>query len=144
MTETQYWNRHLQPLLSKRVYAWKISTSYVRGIPDWWASGSKTDLWVENKRIHNDPALPPEVLDLTDTDKYLSVHQQLWLEGRHAEGRNVGVVVFSKVGHIFFPGVSWKTPITREQFMMFAMAKHELAEHLIDIIGEKPVDAGLH
>lgn len=144
MTETQYWQRHLQPLLKQRVYAWKIAARYVSGIPDWWASGSKGDIWVENKRIVNDPKTPPAVIDLTDHEKYLSVAQQQWLENRHNEGRQVGVVLFSRLGHAFFPGLSWQTPITGQHFIARAMTKHELAEQIIEIIGEKVVASGLH
>lgn len=144
MTETQYWQRHLQPLLRQRVYAWKINARYVSGIPDWWASGSKGDIWVENKRLERDVATPPGVIDLMDTDKYLTALQQQWLAARHSEGRAVGVLLFSKLGHVFFPGLSWQTPITGQQLRESAMTKHELAEHIIDRIGEISVAPGLH
>jgi len=136
MLEGDYWQalrKHLVP----RVYAWKINASYAKGIPDWWASGTQQDLWVENKRIQND-AEPPPILDLTDQKKYLSHHQQDWLAKRHDEGRHVGVVVFSKVGHIYLPDLTWQQPISKLDFMSQAGSYKELAEQLIAILGEGP------
>lgn len=97
------------------------------------------DLWVENKRIFND-ADPPASLDLTEYDKYLTFHQQAWLEARYNEGRHVGVLVFSKVGHVYFPDLTWQTPISGLDFRARAMSKKETAETLIDLLGEIPSD----
>lgn len=137
MTETDYWQalrKHLVP----RIYAWKIQASYVRGIPDWWASGQHQDLWVENKRIAADSD-PPAMLDLTDTKKYLSVHQQTWLVDRYTEGRNVGVIVFSRVGHIYLPGLKFQEKVSKLDFLEKAMPYKEMAENLIAIVGELEV-----
>lgn len=133
-TETQYWTR-FRPLLVPRIYAWKINASYVKGIPDWWGSGTNQDLWCENKRIHNDGPVP-ELLDLCDHTKYLSVNQQEWLRERHGEGRQVGVLVFSKAGYVFLPGLTWEVPIPREAFLSLTRTKHEMAEELIELLGE--------
>jgi hypothetical protein len=135
MTESNYWSK-LRKLLAKRIYAWKIQASYERGVPDWWGSGMYQDLWVENKRIANDAMQPPVMLDLTDTDKYLTRLQQLWLESRHAEGRHVGVIVFSKVGHVYLPDLSFQAPISRLAFMDAAMPMPELADLMVEICGE--------
>lgn len=137
-TETGYWTtfrKHLVP----RVYAWKINASYVKGIPDAWLSGPNQDLWIENKRIVGDSD-PPAILDLTDNKKYLSTHQQLWLERRHKEGRHVGVIVFSKRGHVYLPGLSWQKPISKLDFLSTAMPYKDLATRLINIVGELPID----
>lgn len=138
MTETNYWTA-LRKYLVPRVYAWKINASFVKGIPDEWLSGSVQDLWVENKRIANDGQIPA-FLDLTDTNKYLSHHQQTWLERRHKEGRHVGVVVFSRHGHIYVRGLEWQKPISKLEFMSTAMPYKELAETLINIVGELPIE----
>jgi hypothetical protein len=137
-TETAYWTsfrKHLVP----RVYAWKINASYVKGIPDWWGSGVYQDLWVENKRIVGDKE-PPAILDLTDTKKYLSDHQQLWLKQRYKEGRRVGVIVFSCKGHVYLPGLSWQKPISKLDFLSTAMPYKDLATKLINILGELPIE----
>ena len=138
MTETKYWQafrKHLIP----RVYAWKIAAGFIGGIPDWWGSGCHQDLWVENKRIKND-GNPPAILDLTNYDDYLSALQQLWLRRRHREGRHVGVIVFSKIGHIYVPGVDFLKPISKLDFMERAMPYKDLATRLINILGELPIE----
>lgn len=137
MLEADYWAKLRQDLVP-RIYAWKINASYVKGIPDWWASGRHQDLWVENKRIFQDKD-PPVVLDLTDHKKYLSLHQQQWLTDRYAEGRNVGVVIFSRVGHIYLPGIRFQEKISRLDFLEKAMPYKDLAENLIAIVGELEV-----
>ncbi len=138
MLETNYW-QSLRKYLVPRVYAWKIATSYVKGIPDWWGSGAYQDLWIENKRIAGDKE-PPAMLDLTDEKNYLSGHQQRWLERRHKEGRRVGVVVFSPIGHIYVPGLDWQKPISKLDFHERAMPYKDLAEVLINILGELPIE----
>jgi hypothetical protein len=139
MTESDYWQKFRKHLVP-RVYAWKIQASYIGGIPDWWGSGSHQDLWVENKRIARDVD-PPAILDLTDHKNYLSVLQQQWLEHRHNEGRNTGVVVFSRAGHIFLAGLDWKKPISKLDFYERAMPYSDLATKLINILGELPLEA---
>lgn len=134
MTESDYWSK-LRKAIAGRIYTWKIQASYVKGVPDWWTSGIHQDLWVENKRIVGDGE-PPAILDLTDHKKYLTLHQQDWLQRRHDEGRNVGVVVFSRSGHIFLPGLRFKEKVSKLDFLEKAMTYKDLAEHLIAIVGE--------
>lgn len=137
MTENNYWQA-FRKYLVPRVYAWKINANYVAGIPDAWCSGSFQDLWIENKRIKGDKA-PPAILDLTHKD-YLSPLQQLWLERRYKEGRHVGVVVFSTVGHIYVPGIDFQKPISKLDFHERAMPYKDLATKLINILGELPLE----
>lgn len=138
MTESNYWTK-LRTFLVPRVYAWKIAASYVKGIPDWWGSGSLDDLWVENKRIQGNGE-PPAILDLTDEGKYLTAHQQLWLRRRYREGRNVGVIVFSKRGHLYLPGMDFLRPISKLDFLEKSMPYRDLATRLINILGELPIE----
>jgi hypothetical protein len=133
MKESNYWSK-LRNAISQRIYCWKINASYERGVPDCWFSGVLQDLWVENKRVAT--AQPPPILDLTDDKKYLTALQQLWLERRHAEGRHIGVIVFSNVGHIWLPGLSWKEKISRLDFMEMAVTMPELADMVVEICGE--------
>lgn len=135
-TETDYWHK-LRKKLKGRVYAWKINASYIKGVPDCWLSGSQQDLWVENKRVASDS--PPPSLDLTNHDKYLTLHQQRWLEDRYAEGRHVAVIVFSKVGHLLLFGLEWQKPISRLSFMERAISTDKLADELVELLGEKGV-----
>jgi hypothetical protein len=135
MTETNYWST-LRKAIAGRIYTWKINAAYERGVPDWYGSGAHQDLWVENKRIISDNKQPPLVLDLTDRKKYLNVNQQLWLEARHAEGRHVAVIVFSKVGHVYLPGLSYQKKLTRQEFIEKALPTAELANLMVAICGD--------
>ena len=72
--------------------------------------------------------------------KGVDFHQQQWLERRHREGRRVGVIVFSCKGHIFLPGLSWQKPISKLDFLSTAMPYKDLAERLINILGELPIE----
>lgn len=132
MTESDYWQA-LRKKLKGRVYTWKINASYIKGVPDWWASGHKEDLWVENKRVTRIPAM----LTLTDPKKYLTAHQQMWLEERYEEGRNVAVLAFSKEGHVLFHDLEWMCPISKLSFLEKAMSMDELADHIVEILGER-------
>ena len=139
MTETKYWQA-LRKFLVPMVYAWKINANYAAGVPDWYGSGMHQDLWIENKRIKNNGE-PPESLDLTDYKHYLTVNQQLWLKRRHNEGRNTGVLVFSKRGHVLLLGDAWQKPISRKDFLEAAMPPRDMAVRLINILGELPIES---
>lgn len=128
MTENGFW-QSLRKKLVPRIYAMKNQAGYVGGIPDCWLSGMHGDLWIENKYLQS---IPPVV----DPTKLLSTLQQQWLERRHAEGRSVGVLVGSVDGHLYFPSLSWKKPISRGSFKMQSRSTTEIAEELIDIVGE--------
>jgi hypothetical protein len=132
MTESDYWQA-LRRKLKNRVYAWKINASYIKGVPDWWASGSKQDLWVENKRVLR----IPQTLTLVDPKKYLTAHQQMWLEERYEEGRNVAVIAFSEEGHVLFDDLEWMRPISKRSFLEKAMSMGELANYIVEILGER-------
>jgi len=84
---------------------------------------------MENKYVK---PLPPVVTP----EKYLSVHQATWLRQRHAEGRSVGVLIGSSDGHLFFPGLSWETSVSREQWIQSGKTTKEIAEELIEMLGE--------
>lgn len=136
MTETNYY-KSLRKLLMPRIYAWKINDRFTNGVPDWYASGTKKDCWIENKRVYNDRVPQAKEIDLCDPDKYLTVNQREWLIDRHHEGRNVGVLLFSPIGHVFYPGLSWQVPIRPEEFLHDALDRKTMAEQLIDMLGER-------
>lgn len=129
-TESQYW-QSLRKLIKPRLaYVWKIHASYEAGVPDWYASDSQ-DWWIENKRLAT--SSPPASLDLTNK-KYLRANQQLWLERRHNEGRNVGVIVFGEPGHIWLPELEFQAPVSCEEYMDGAMDMKQLADKMVAII----------
>lgn len=131
LTETKYWQALRKKIKPRLAYVWKINASYEAGVPDWYASDNQ-DWWVENKRVATQT--PPPSLDLTNPKKYLSMNQQLWLQRRHSEGRNVGVIVFGQPGHIWLPGLEFQTPITREEYLERAMDMNALADKMVAII----------
>jgi len=86
---------------------------------------------MENKYLQS---IPPVV----DPTKLLTKLQQVWLERRYAEGRSVGVLIGSVDGHLFFPSLSWRSPVSRGTFLTKAKKTAEIAEELIDLVGEIP------
>lgn len=86
---------------------------------------------MENKYLQT---VPP----IVDPTKLLSVLQQQWLLRRHAEGRSVGVLIGSADGHLYFPSLSWLSPVTRGTFLTNAKKTRDIAEDLIEIVGEIP------
>ena len=117
--------------LVPRIYALKLNISFTAGVPDCWLSGIDGDLWMENKYLQT---VPP----IVDPTKLLSVLQQQWLLRRHAEGRSVGVLIGSADGHLYFPSLSWLSPVTRGTFLTNAKKTRDIAEDLIEIVGEIP------
>jgi hypothetical protein len=99
MTETSY-IRRLHKKLPKEIYRWKIKDDYAGGVPDAWYSSRKGNLFVEYKYV---PSLPKR--DTTLIKAALSELQFLWLTERQEEGVNVGVVVGSPDGGVFFENI---------------------------------------
>ena len=120
-------HKHLPPTL----YRVKNNNAYTAGIADVWYSGKDRDLWVEYKFIEV-PKRPDTVIDLTGgKNPMLSALQQEWLRSRHEEGRNVGVVIGSKDGGIWLPGLAWDRTIQTKDFLRHLRTRKELAEEII-------------
>lgn len=107
--------------LSQGIYVLKNNNQFHAGVPDLWISGDKADLWIEAKFV----VLPKR--DSTLIVPELSELQKNWLTSRHDEGRNVGVIVGSKLGGVWFPGISWETPLTAELFRQRTLSRAGLA-----------------
>lgn len=119
-------HKHLPPTL----YRVKNNNQYAAGIADVWYSGV-SDLWVEYKFI-TVPKRPDTVIDLiSGKAPEISRLQQAWLRSRHEEGRNVGVIVGSKNGGIWLPGLSWDQTFTSKDFVDHLRTRKELAEEII-------------
>jgi hypothetical protein len=109
------------------LYRMKNHNEFNAGIADCWYSGTRADLWVEYKFIVV-PVRGDTVIDLTSgKNPSISFLQQDWLESRSAEGRNVGVVVGSKDGGVWFPGTSWGRPILAKHFRSMLGSRADLA-----------------
>jgi hypothetical protein len=118
-------HRHLPAGL----YRMKNHNQYNGGIADVWYSGRR-DLWVEYKFIKV-PARDDTVIDLihrtAKTDSAISALQQQWLKSRHAEGRHVGVIVGSKDGGVWYPGISWNTTYPAKDFRAQTLSRSEIS-----------------
>ena len=119
-------HKHLPPTL----YRVKNNNEYTAGIADVWYSGVR-DLWVEYKFIAV-PKRPETRVDLlTGKNPAISYLQQEWLRSRHGEGRSVGVIVGSKDGGIWLPGVAWEQPFTAKDFLAHLRTRKDLADTIV-------------
>lgn len=115
-------HKHLPPTL----YRVKNNNEYTAGIADVWYSGVR-DLWVEYKFIVV-PKRPDTVIDLiTGKNPAISYLQQEWLRSRHGEGRSVGVIVGSKDGGVWFPGLTWDATYPAKKFLSLLQTRKDLA-----------------
>ena len=125
--ETRYRLR-VEKRLPPGVYHLKLSLPYQGGVADSWYSHGR-DLWVEYKWLEKLPVRVP--LDITKgEDPMLSKLQQDWLKDRHAEGRDVAVILGTPKGGIVFPGVQWLDPIPAKDIEDRLMTVDEVAEWL--------------
>lgn len=123
-------HRHLPAAL----YRMKNHNEYNGGIADVWYDG-RQDLWVEYKFVQV-PKRPTTVIDLIGgKTPPLSALQQEWLRARHNNGRQVGVIVGSPNGGVWFPGVSWQKPITALDFSQRLASRKALAELIVQLTG---------
>lgn len=123
MRESQY-TSSVSGLLPEDVYALKLSLPYTAGVPDSYYSGIGGDNWIEWKYLKS----VPRTVDLVSGNKpIITKLQQQWLERRHDEGRNVGVIVGSPNGGVIYPGLSWQQVLTREEFLSRCVSKKEQA-----------------
>ena len=108
------------------IYRMKNHNQYNGGIADVWYSGVR-DLWIEYKFIVV-PKRPDTVIDLiTGKNPAISYLQQEWLRSRHEEGRSVGVIVGSKDGGVWFPGLTWDATYPAKKFLSLLQTRKDLA-----------------
>ncbi len=111
MTEAGF-TRYIMTRISKDIYSWKISNMYQNGVPDCYFSGPKGDLWVEMKYI-----LAPKRSTTLFKPK-LSPLQSAWLNERHDEGRNVGVVLGTNHGCYIYYEPPFDVSINTRQLLL--------------------------
>lgn len=123
-------NRFIQAihrLLPARVYRMKNHNPYVGGVADCWYSGTAGDLWVEYKFLEL-PKKPMTIVDLCGgSSPALSALQQEWLRSRHHEGRSVGVIIGTRSGGVWRPGISWDKPLSSAELSAEILDKPNLA-----------------
>lgn len=119
--------------LPVELYRVKMHNEYHAGIADVWYD-SKSDMWVEYKFLVL-PVRDTTVIDLTGgKNPPLTPLQQEWLTARHHNGRKVGVIVGSKDGGVWFPGTTWKQPLTAGEFRLRLISRKELALLIVDCV----------
>jgi hypothetical protein len=116
------------------LYRMKNHNEFNAGIADCWYSGAKADLWVEYKFIVI-PIRDATYIKLTEgKDPPISPLQQDWLKSRSAEGRNVGVIVGSKDGGVWFPGTTWEEPLPAKKFRAAMSSRANLAALILAMV----------
>ena len=93
--------------MPKSLYKVKNNNPFAGGIPDFWYSGPRADLWVEYKFVARVPK--------AGIKAELSVLQTAWLHDRHKEGRNVAVIVGCKDGGFILRDLAWENTIPPNQ-----------------------------
>ena len=114
------------------IYRMKNHNQYNGGIADVWYSG-KQDLWIEYKFIVV-PKRDNTIIDLINKppkgDSVISSLQQKWLKDRNAEGRNVGIIVGSKEGGVWFHKDAWEHVYTAANFRSWLQIRQQLAQSI--------------
>ena len=110
------------------VYHEKMYNPYRAGTADVWYSGQMGDVWVEYKFIPKIPKSLEIVPALTD-------RQLKWLRDRHAEGRNVVVILGCPDGGVFLKNRTWESPMTSDEMKARVLSRKELAGLIRGITG---------
>lgn len=110
--------------LSETLYRVKLNTPYTGGIPDCYYSGDKSELWIEYKYIATLPVRTPTKPDLSGLQKH-------WLRGRHAEGRNVAVIVGHERDGIILRVDRMEDDITAAGFWEHMMSQRDIAKWIM-------------
>lgn len=113
--------------LPEEIERTKMHNEYTAGIADVWYDGPGADLWVEYKYLKL-PTRPSTPVSLTNGKvPPLTPLQQHWLRKRHANGRQVGVIVGSTQGGVWFPGITWEVTLTVQAFEEKLQTRRDLA-----------------
>lgn len=111
----------------KPLYALKLNLPYTAGVADSWFSGAR-DIWIEFKYY----STLPKTINLTNGNSpKLSKLQQTWLQSRHAEGRNVAVIVACAEGAVWLHGLDWQTPISRDEFLKRVVPRKAIIQSIV-------------
>lgn len=106
------------------VYKEKMYNPYRSGTPDVWYSGDIGDIWIEYKYIPKIPKSLKIVPALTPS-------QLKWLKDRHAEGRNIAVILGCPAGGVFLHNLDWEIPMTSEEMIMRLRSRESLAKDIL-------------
>lgn len=110
-------------LLPRTLYRMKNNNAFTGGIPDVWYSGTHGDLWVEYKYL---PTVPKR--SVVEPLKLLSPLQTKWLNERHAEGREVAVIIGCPIGGVLLRDKHWEASISATEFSTLIKSNADLAK----------------
>lgn len=108
----------------------KMANPYRGGTADSWYSG-KNDIWVEYKYL---PTMP--VTKVVKPLEMLSTLQQEWLNERHAEGREVYVIIGCPDGGVVLKDGEWNSELSAQQFRSLVLSVPQLAEFIYQRVFE--------
>ncbi len=114
-----------------RVFQWKINDNYAGGVPDLFIEGPISDLWLESKRIQTLPKRDTTVIDLCNTNQYLSKLQQIWLARRADVRGDAAVLVSHDAKAAIFFNREWEMPITTLAFTTRLLSIDEIVERIL-------------
>lgn len=106
--------------LPKGLYRVKNNNPFAGGIPDFWFSGNKGDLWIEYKYV--------KALSKNGTAVTLSELQTKWLRDRYMEGRNVAVIVGCKDGGFILRDLEWDNAIPPSAYTTNLLPRQVIAQ----------------
>lgn len=105
----------------------KMHNPYRGGTWDVWYSGPKADLWIEYKFI----VVPVHAM----VTPALSELQLEWGRKRHAEGRNLAVIVGCKAGGVILQDLAWEPPIPNDSFKSALKTRAAISEWILHRTG---------
>lgn len=109
-------------------YWMKNHNEYTGGVWDCWYSGAAADLWVEYKFI----VLPKRHSTLILPE--LSELQFEWGSNRHAEGRDLAVIVGCKEGGVIYTNLEWEKEMSNAAFQANLKSRKEIAAWIMDFV----------
>lgn len=133
-------------------YFEKNSNPWRSGTPDVYYSGDVGDLWVEYKF---DPSIKAakitkvakliKVPTLIKVPKLilpdLSPRQMCWLNDRHAEGRNVAVILGTPDGGVIYRNKEWCEPLSAIDLAARLQSREAIARWIHSQVGNKKCDS---
>lgn len=110
------------------VYHEKMNNPFLAGTADVWYSGISGDLWIEYKFIAKVPRSEKILPAITP-------RQELWLNNRCDEGRNIAVVLGTPTGGVIYRDKLWSIPLDTAGFNKQLVSKREIADWILQQVG---------
>jgi len=112
-----------------KCYHMKNNNLYNAGIADCWYSGPLRDIWIEYKFV----VLPKRGETIIKPE--LSALQLDWLTERAKDGRDVHVLIGSKIGGVWLQRYQWETGMTKLEYAESYQTRPQIATHINRLCG---------